>query len=64
MFAPEFILSDGAVCTAVPVPCEDVRVKLTLKISDKNGSCETAVCDYASAGNEKLDDPYYFSIYF
>ena len=64
MFEPEYAVSDDAVCTAIPVPCDKVRIKLKLKSTGKNGTYETEACDFASAGNEKLDDPYYFSIYF
>ncbi len=41
-----------------------VRVMLDLELSNGENAFPTTVCDYASAGNEKLADARYFSIYF
>jgi len=54
-------LTNATCVHAEVLPSYDVRTKVKLTFED--GS-ETVVCDYASAGNEKLIDPLFFSIYY
>jgi hypothetical protein len=51
-------------CKAILI--EDAKVRVHKKLTFKKGNTEFSidVCDYASAGNEKLADDKYFSIYF
>ena len=62
--APELRMKESGICHAEVQPTGDVRVKLRLTYTDETGSNQITVCDYASAGNEKLKDPMFFSIYF
>ena len=43
---------------------DHIRVMLDLELSNGTDTLRTTVCDFASAGNEKLTDVRYFSMYF
>ena len=43
---------------------ENVRLMLDVELSNGTDTVNTTVCDFASAGNQKLDDTRYFSMYF
>ncbi len=42
----------------------NVRLIADVELTDGERTVRTTVCDYASAGNQKLEDARYFSIYF
>ena len=64
IFNKENLIDEAFECQRLNVENDEVRVhnKLTFKKDGKEFSVD--VCDYASAGNEKLEDDKYFSIYF
>ena len=51
-------------CKITPLDADNTRLKFLAEISDGTHTIKTNICDYATSGNIKSDDPYLFSIYF
>ncbi len=64
MFASESIYGQNAKCKLIPLEHPEVRYAFTVEISTPDGTFQTNVCDYASAANEIIPDPHFFSIFF
>ena len=65
MFASAPIDAKGDVrVTSVCGDCDLYRLKLDLTFTSGDKTFSTTVCDFGSAGNEKLTDNRYYSMYF
>ncbi len=64
IFSGDKICADEARCVLTPYTAEDIFAAYHAQLSSGTTSIKTAVCDFASAANEELEDCEYFSIFF
>lgn len=64
MFAAESVYGQGATCVLEPTEHPETRCAFNAIISANGKSIRTKVCDYASAADEIIPDPRFFSIFF
>ncbi|MBN8217403.1 MAG: glycoside hydrolase family 127 protein [Spirochaetes bacterium] len=64
MFDGPFLPGPGVECRLAPIPSTEVRQAFEVELKSEGVAVKTRVCDYASAGNEILEDDHFFSIYF